>query len=287
MKPRILFFLPFNLMCGTFTSILDAWRNTKRFIPDVEFLLPTGQFSLVSKFIDDIPKDISVISAKRFPPLAPDICVTSTTYFLYCTLQPQNVFPVKPKKWILLDSSCLMISQHDPNNNGVNKVVELIKQLDNYVVLGNNFNSQFFDSDHYVPYLHKFDWERVYENQRRYIVTHDTPLTVEEYSKTRTGPVFPYTYPSYDYHRWVPVGPNLKFENIGKLIFEFLLIGRQVKYSTKNRSFPDGLTEYLAAIGIDDTRDQILDFDNKQEMKNLMYHTLGYGPKDTLLQMLR
>ena len=47
------------------------------------------------------------------------------------------------------------------------------------------------------------------------------------------------------------------YENIGKLMFEFILLGKESQYLPKNKKFYDGLSEYMNYLDIDDNNTYI------------------------------
>lgn len=73
----------------------------------------------------------------------------------------------------------------------------------------------------------------------------------------------------YHYVRHEKIG-NEYFENIGKLIFEFIYYNKKVKYFNTNYSKPDGLTYYLKLFNIDDTYSQYLNI-TKQDVINKLF----------------
>jgi hypothetical protein len=79
------------------------------------------------------------------------------------------------------------------------------------------------------------------------------------------------------YQRWNEVAPGVFSENIGKAIFEFRWMNRPVHYSAKNRTQPDGLTEYLALFGVDDTVDQDLTFTH-DDVEHMLVGLRGDDP---------
>lgn len=53
------------------------------------------------------------------------------------------------------------------------------------------------------------------------------------------------------------------YENIGKLMFEFILLGKESQYLPKNKKFYDGLSEYMNYLDLDDNNTYI--FTNKEK----------------------
>lgn len=84
------------------------------------------------------------------------------------------------------------------------------------------------------------------------------------------------------YQRWNEVVPGVFSENIGKAIFEFRWMNRPVHYSPANRTQPDGLTEYLALFGVDDTVEQELTF-TRADVDRLL---VDLKPDDELVKAL-
>lgn len=69
----------------------------------------------------------------------------------------------------------------------------------------------------------------------------------------------------------------------GKLIFEFLYFGKQVHYSSVNKQFNDGLTDYLSLFGIDDNIVQDLHISKQAIFDKLV----KFDENDKLLQFIK
>lgn len=65
---------------------------------------------------------------------------------------------------------------------------------------------------------------------------------------------------------------DVYYENIGKLIFEFLYLGRSVYYSSKNKCFDDGLTYYLKLFDIDDNKTQKIEIKKEDIEEKLFFN---------------
>lgn len=125
------------------------------------------------------------------------------------------------------------------------------------VTVGNRVNRRWATGGEYVHWPVGLARARV-DLLRRLSVDRRPTLTTDEYNAVRNrGALTAFEHRRYVYRRR-EVGPGLTYENIGKLLFEFLLCGKTVHYSPVGKLMDDGLTEMLARVGVDDAVEQEL-----------------------------
>ncbi len=127
------------------------------------------------------------------------------------------------------------------------------------VVIGNMVNQKLLDMhDRYVYWQVGLGRNRINALRAR-TATENAALTSTEYASTYFENQRPtaFTHSVYEYSRLGRLGQG-GFENIGKMLFEFLLTGRRVLYSAAGKVMDDGLTEMLALFNVDDNVDQEL-----------------------------
>lgn len=169
-------------------------------------------------------------------------------------------------KLIVLDSG-LMFYDYITNNNIKNNYIE---QMENVFVLGNRINMNFYRNNYYL-YYHKFSNERLEFIKNKFPVINQ--VFNESVRNTEDTDEIKFKYMMYnklEYQRWREITKGIYSENIGKMIFEFLWLGKKVHYSPKNKSQDDGLTDYLSLFNIDDNVEQNLNI-TKNEIENKLF----------------
>lgn len=127
------------------------------------------------------------------------------------------------------------------------------------LVIGNRVNMNILGADYkYVYWQIGLERNRV-NVLRRMEKSNVMSLTASDYAGTYHEDCYPtaFTHNVYEYSRLGRLGQG-GFENIGKMLFEFLLTGRRVLYSAAGKVMDDGLTEMLALFNVDDNVDQEL-----------------------------
>lgn len=61
------------------------------------------------------------------------------------------------------------------------------------------------------------------------------------------------------------------YENIGKLMFEFILLGKESQYLPKNKKFYDSLSEYMNYLDLDDNNTYIFTSKEKQYFEEKLF----------------
>lgn len=80
-----------------------------------------------------------------------------------------------------------------------------------------------------------------------------------------------HSYSGYKYNRWYKYTDKIYYENIGKLLFEFIYYNKKSIYSNKNKCIDDGLTYMFNRFGLSDNKDFALSdilskYDVEQEL---------------------
>lgn len=271
MKNNILFLLLFERMSGEFTSILDSFNNTKKYLKKCNLKVISEMNKNILILKKYLPSEFEINFYNDSLNIQAETIICSAFYFFQ--LAKKNIFNfIKCDRLIILDSSSFIISYLDDK-----KIFDEIKNFNcaEKFILGNKFNAQFFNTDFY-EYYHKFDFERL-----------------DKYNQIKKDEIFikkkfyhPLEYKGMNYNREIKVKydlPYLYYENIGKLIFEMSYLEREVNYSPKNKSFnEDGLTYYLNLFNINDNKEQILSLE-----KNEIVEKLGFHDNDLLLKIIK
>ena len=176
---------------------------------------------------------------------------------------------VECEQLILLDSACFFVS------NAMNLLDNLLEKINNtktqeVIILCSTENKRLLEEkcEKYnkiklVDYFISF-------NDKRLDVISKIPVTkgkmfADNYEESKRIQNFEvHEYAEYHYNRWMPLRDTGHFyENIGKLLFEFSILGKQSFYSTKNKTMDDGMTGYMRAIGLDDNQNHnMIDYSN-------------------------
>ena len=236
---------------GVFTSMLDIYYNLSMFGYHPTFTLivdPRSKY-IYKKSLDEFP----TIKTKNIITYNYDILIVSADFIL----KNYNIFKyIKYKHLLILDSTKIYIDYTNKNYT----YIDVINSLENKTILGNKFNSKYFHKD-YMIYYHNFSYNRLqhlkslYSNNISQTIIRDNK---NDFSSNNIEKSL-HCYLKYNYNRFHTWDNGKTYiENIGKLIFEFLYLGKKVYYSPKNKTMDDGLTEYLNLFGIDDNIEQEL-----------------------------
>ena len=132
----------------------------------------------------------------------------------------------------------------------------------NVITICNKFNAKYVDNA-FIWYI-KFSQERINKLKNLVTATQDTLVAEDYYKEKMLGHnIKPFSYRNYKYYRYDKKNDNnlytakgaRYYENIGKLMFEFVLLGKTSIYLPKNKPFDDGLTEFMQHLGFDDTQE--------------------------------
>ena len=89
-------------------------------------------------------------------------------------------------------------------------------------------------------------------------------------------------YNHYAYCRHYMLENGIYIENIGRILFEFLLNNKQVDYYPINKTIDDGMHYYLEQIGIDSNKTYI----DAQVDKNIVESKFGFSENDLLMNII-
>lgn len=238
-----------NIVCGYFkmngtvTSLLDTYFNLKKYLNDVTFNIVCNPKHIKNflKYKCDYP-NIECIALKK---TSFDTLIISADFIG----QYYNIFKLfNYNKLIILDSFKIYIDNYKNKNFTAN----IINELQKCYVLGNNFNKQFFKSNYYL-YYHKFSKDRLDFLKLKYSDSNDSTILLR---KESDKDYYLHKFSSYNYERFHTCDNVTYIENIGKMIFEYRYLNKQVHYSIHNKTIDDGLTEYLSLFDIDDNYSQ-------------------------------
>jgi hypothetical protein len=140
----------------------------------------------------------------------------------------------------------------------------------------NSYNAKFFEN----PFVWdmKFSTERI--NRMKLLNKNQNELLVaEDYYKAKMQGhnIKPFTYQTYKYFRYDKKSESNCFdkaryyENIGKLVIEFVLFGKESIYLPLNKKFNDGMTEFMCSLGYDDEQQYLFTDKDKPQIENSIY----------------
>ena len=276
---------------GTFSTFIDLYFNIKKLFPDVKIKLfpKINKNSFKMMIYKNVGNYTDILCSNTNESLITDqTIITSTKVFHDILINNCNV-SIKCKNLILLDTWDIY---RTTLNNTTDDLISLIKSsAENIFFLGNSFNLNLCNFKNKFLYFHKLSEERlsslIPQKNNSLIFYRDDSVVVDTFLKYFSTSNKKITYKElfqcseYHYTRWDHKN-NIYFENIGKMIFEFLWMNKKVKYFSNNKSINDGLTEYLKLFNIDDNITQYLNISKNDIEKKLFMHK-----NDTLLNILR
>lgn len=278
----IVFYYP--QMNGITTSLFDTYFNLSKYVSNIHcyIFIDCNNMKENMKYIKTINKSIPINKVNY------EFCNTQNIYewqkqhhsknliVSFAMMKYMETFDFQYDNLIMLDSG-LMFYDKVMNNNKKNSYIQ---KLPNISILGNPCNKKFFTENYHI-YYHKFS-----ETRLNYLMTlgttndvfNELDRNIEETDEIKFKNM---KCNELKYQRWRNVIGNIYSENIGKMIFEFLYMGKKVFYSAENKSQDDGLTTYLKLFGIDDNINQELHL-SKTDIKN----KLGFSDKDLIWSLL-
>jgi len=269
--------LRMNQFNGTYTNFLDTFNNLKSFTNyDINFYLIYEDRKVIKrykKYLNNkynffyIPNTLKKYSFEN------DVCIfdKNILYDIY-----NDNIKISSKNSILLFPSFLV----DNEDNKMTILRKVLKE-NNIITFCNIYNSAFIDN--FIIWRMKLSKERMNNIKSNFLSNDNSKLTSLNYneSKNKNIDINPFSYNIYEYERR-QIYYNKYYENIGKLIFEFLYFKKQVFYSSNNKQFDDGLTENLNMFNINDRFSQILKIS-----KNDIEKKLFMKKSDKLLHYLK
>ena len=271
---------------GAYTSFEDTFYNLRKFTNhDVRFIILYEDKNLLRRFREylafgdgicylplwvgkymDTYGNTSIIKHKKMTyNIKGDINIISSEII---KLQKNNRFKQSAKQEILLYPAFIYKKQQK-DLTIYNDEINYIKEH-KVLTVCNQYNSKFV-GDNFIWYM-KFSKERI-EKLKKLSTTKNDILIAEDYYKNKINGnnIKPFDYKKYLYYRYDKKNnDNLYtddgaryYENIGKLMFEFILLGKESQYLPKNKKFYDGLSEYMNYLDLDDNNTYI--FTNKEK----------------------
>lgn len=272
---KITCLINFDEFSGSVTSIIDIFYSLLQYNKNIELLIIYKDIKHILEFKQYFPKNTIFINYTKFKQNSFDILICS------CSILKSNFINLKIFKYerlILLDANTIFSMYINQNN----KFFDTIYDLKNVLFFGNDCNKKFLDCNKimYINYLHKFSQQRLYTLAKPVINNCVINVTSETYKNRGIKHLDPHSYFGLFYCRHIYFGKNnIYFENIGKLLFEFLFFKKYVYYSPKNKNFlKDGMSEYLCSVGIDDTYEQ--------ELTGIDINPLIFNNTDILLKYI-
>ena len=262
---------------GTTTSLIDLWFNLKHFTNDVRcsIVVDTNDMKRNIDFFVALQKSVPKTFEYRIIPLSDlyqmkfDKLVLSFGIFRFLHKIPTNY-----NYLYMLDAGRIIYDFFVNDCTYINYMKSLVNY--NYTIYTNYTNTQYIQGLNYKIYYHKFSHERI--NYLKKLNKIHKTTKVED--REKTGNIH-FEYLKNDvlnYHRWRKVIDGVYAENIGKMIFEFSALGKQVHYSNENKTQDDGLTCYLKLFGIDDNKNQDIHITEEE-----LFDKLGMKKNDVLL----
>lgn len=244
---------------GTFTTILDIYFNLKKINFSPIFMCPKNNFHYIFKyyrffidtyFIKNIKfiDNLNILSNYKY-----DVIITTANVF-----RQNPTLKFNCNKLIILDTLELFYNiYYQKKDRFVNSI---LASTENFKILANGYYQK-FNYPNYVEYYIKFSEERLRfiqnksNNKNNILYTTSNDNTYDQWRSMKNI----HSFKEYHYNRWIYIDNGIYFENIGKLIFEYIYLNKKVQYSIKNRKNDgDGLTYYLKLFDIDDKKNLIL-----------------------------
>lgn len=189
-------------------------------------------------------------------------------------LQLENKITLSAKKCILFYPA-MIYKEEAKDTTKYHYELDFVKN-NKVLVICNKYNSKYFDNC--FIWDMKFSEERI-QRQLKLNTCDKDVLVAEEYYKSKMNGINikPFTYKTYKYYRYDKKNDynnyNLAryYENIGKLMFEFILFGKESMYSPRNKCFDDGLTEFMNYLGYNDEEERMFTNNDKKQIEDRIY----------------
>ena len=271
-------------LTGTFSTFIDLYYNIKKYYleVDIKLYLKEKEEKFLMMIYSNVGREGKILGSKyKGKKVESEVLITSTKVFYDIKKEGLGI-EIKCKKMILLDTWEIYKMWVEGILEEV--VEDILKSCEELYFLGNKFNLGLMGVGG-VEYYHKFSKERLewlytgVDNGKIYYRDEKVKEGSKIYYKTKNDRM---TYKEifecseYHYMRWYG------FENIGKMIFEFLWMGKKVKYYLYDKLRDDGLTEYMRLFGVDDNVGGYLDI-SKEEIEDKLF----MKEEDEILGILR
>ena len=265
---------------GAFTSFEDTFYNLSKFTNhNVNFFILYEDKYMLAQFKKYLPKGsgICLLELPKTPDKGTNLYKRVAVREVYHTmvynikgdiniissevirLQKANRIKQSASQEMLLYPA-FIYKEQGLDKTFYNDEQEYIKNND-VLVICNKFNTKYVNNS-FVWYM-QFSKERI-EQLKKLVSNENDVLCAEEYYKNKMNckNIEPFSYKKYEYYRYDKKNETncytddgaRYYENIGKLMFEFVLLGKESSYSPRNKQFDDGLTEFMNYLGYDDNQ---------------------------------
>lgn len=265
---------------GAFTSFEDTFYNLSKFTNhNVNFFILYEDKYMLAQFKKYLPKGsgICLLELPKTPDEGTNLYKRVAVREVYHTmvynikgdiniissevirLQKANRIKQSASQEMLLYPA-FIYKEQGLDKTFYNDEQEYIKNND-VLVICNKFNTKYVNNS-FVWYM-QFSKERI-EQLKKLVSNENDVLCAEEYYKNKMNckNIEPFSYKKYEYYRYDKKNETncytddgaRYYENIGKLMFEFVLLGKESSYSPRNKQFDDGLTEFMNYLGYDDNQ---------------------------------
>ena len=262
--------LDYPNMDGIVTTMVDVYINLKALGVNALFVTITPEdihkaAKLAVRMLRSVPLPSAELNFTKRED-AQDVHTRRLLVSFGALMLSQNFTMIADERLVVLDAGTVLNDRLNYGKRGVHFVAELAEKMD-VRILGNKCHMVDFQGLNYQLYRQMFsrarlehiaktfnDGDEVFDENKRGL---ELPAEGRIRGIMREQDL---GAKKLMYQRWNEIVPGVYSENIGKVIFEFRWMDRPVHYSATNRTQPDGLTEYLALFGVDDTVDQDLTF---------------------------
>jgi len=150
----------------------------------------------------------------------------------------------------------------------------------NVSIIGNEYNKQFVQNSDYFIWYMKFSQERIDRIHKLATNVNDVLIAEDYYINKMNGiNIKPFSYNTYKYYRYDKKTDKNNFtdfgaryyENIGKLVFEFVLLDKISIYLPKNKNVADGMTEFMNSISLNDDVEYKFEKEHKSYFEEKLY----------------
>lgn len=267
---KLSFFIPYVSFNGCFTTIIDLFYNYNR---NKELIVYnsnaiTSLYTIMNiRFNKKICNDIIKSLTLNFPNRIERCCSTFSLIDYIIT----NNITISGDTIYLIDSGEVFNFYIHNKNDIINYcITHNMKYKKIYILLSEN-NLKYINSINNVEIIsykhnlsrYRLDNTKVYNNNK--IIDSETYGKIKNHNKNI------HSYSGYKYNRWYKYTDKIYYENIGKLLFEFIYYNKKSIYSNKNKCIDDGLTYMFNRFGLSDNKDFALSdilskYDVEQEL---------------------
>jgi hypothetical protein len=268
---------------GTFTTLVDIYYNLSKF-DNIRFHILcytdiVNVFKLYQTFIKTFCPDINIIYHHicQYDDVKTDILITTTELLSFYYVHSNYIPKLNYKKIVVFDSAGFYQSYEEESFKNCFAIIP-----ENAIILCNKSNikiSPWKDSyEYYIKLsdtrLNKLKYYSIPVSNHILKSSHYIPIDAKyvynDLKKQKNINTDIYKVKEFHFCRRYLSNTGTYSENIGKLIFEMIWLGKPVYYYSKPKSFDDGLHYYLNLFGINDNKDQLLSI-TKQDIEDELF----------------